>query len=37
MHPTVAFTDNVNTMIFNDQSIIKTMNYISYEQYMAKV
>ncbi len=37
MHPTVAFTDNVNTMIYNEQGIIKTMNYISYEQYIAKL
>ena len=35
MHPTVAFTDNVNTMIYNDQGIIKTMNYISYENFVA--
>ncbi len=35
MHPTIAFTDNVNTMIYNHHGIIKTMNYISYENFVS--
>jgi hypothetical protein len=37
MHPTVVFTDNVNTMIYTEKGVIKTMNYITYEQFIAKL
>ena len=37
LHPILSFTDNVNSMIYCEDGIVKTQNYISYEQYLIQL